>query len=197
MKPAVCKPRRMPKCRWVRRMFAFQSSDSTSMQVPWLRQFTRFCVVGMSGVVIDMTVLWLMTHLQVCGASLALRKLFSAEAALVNNFIWNEIWTFRPMDGIRAPVAGMGARFLYFHAICGLGLGWAIALLHLLHVWLGLDLYLANFLTIGLVTLWNFLMNAVFNWRVIPRKWEPRKLLRTRRVREDRHACEPAQKSGG
>jgi dolichol-phosphate mannosyltransferase len=99
--------------------------------------------------------------------------------ALINNFLWNELWTFkaltRPSDTLSHRMGeGRGEgdsllsarlrRFLFFNAICGLGIVFAVVLLHLFHTLLGWNLYLSNLLTIGLVTLWNFGMNARFNW---------------------------------
>lgn len=54
--------------------------------------------------------------------------------------------------------------FLFFNASCGLGIVFAVLLLHLFHARLGWNLYLSNLLTIVLVTLWNFGMNAKFHW---------------------------------
>jgi dolichol-phosphate mannosyltransferase len=56
---------------------------------------------------------------------------------------------------------------LYFNAICGIGIALAVCFLHLFHTWLGINLDVANFLAILLVTIWNFWMNALFNWRAV------------------------------
>ena len=60
-------------------------------------------------------------------------------------------------------------RFLTFNAICGIGIGLSVLLLNLLYRVAGLNLYLSNLIAIGIVTVWNFGMNAKFNWRA-PRK---------------------------
>ncbi len=130
-----------------------------------LRQFLRFCLVGGSGVIVDMTVLhWLAVGL---GWNVSFSKVCAAEAALLNNFLWNEVWTFRGAGGNVEIRRGAVHRLWRFHAICGAGIGLAVLGLHLFHTGLGLDLYLANLLAIGLVTLWNFGLNARFNWRGI------------------------------
>ena len=131
-----------------------------------LRQFIKFCVVGGSGVVVDMTILHLLAH--GLGWNVSLSKLCSAEAALLNNFLWNEVWTFRSAAAERVSRAGVGRRLWWFHAICGAGIGLAVFLLHLFYRWLGIDLYVANLLAIVLVTFWNFWLNALFNWQVKP-----------------------------
>ena len=130
-----------------------------------LRQFLRFCLVGGSGVIVDMTVLhWLAVGL---GWNVSFSKVCAAEAALLNNFLWNEVWTFRGAGGNVEIRRGAVHRLWRFHAICGAGIGLAVLGLHLFHTGLGLDLYLANLLAIGLVTLWNFGLNARWNWRGI------------------------------
>jgi dolichol-phosphate mannosyltransferase len=142
-----------------------------------LRQFIKFCMVGGSGVVVDTAVLYVLADPKTLALNLAFSKVCAAEVALINNFLWNEFWTFRspntlsPADGERARVRGFYfgpprlRRFLFFNAICGIGILFAVLLLHLFHMRLGWNLYLSNLLTIGLVTLWNFGMNARFNWK--------------------------------
>lgn len=129
-----------------------------------LRQFLRYCVVGASGVGVDMAVL----HGLVagCGWAVPLGKLLAAEAALLNNFLWNEVWTFRGAN-TRSPSGrwrGVATRLLRFQAICVAGIGLAILSLHGLHAGLGLNLYLANLGAIGLATAWNFGLNAWLTW---------------------------------
>jgi dolichol-phosphate mannosyltransferase len=131
-----------------------------------LRRLVKFCLVGASGVAVDMAVLHLLASPSWRQWDPTLSKLFSAEAALLNNFLWNEVWTFGPQTRQRRTLAGVVCRLWRFHAICGLGIGWAVLLLHLFYACLGMNLYLGNLLVIGLVTLWNFYLNARFNWRI-------------------------------
>jgi dolichol-phosphate mannosyltransferase len=99
---------------------------------------------------------------------------------MINNFIWNERWTFKKYSpavlslsaargvsqgGVESPHEGIFRRFLLFNAICGIGIGVAVLLLHLFHTWLGWNLYVSNLLAIILVTIWNFGMNVQLNWR--------------------------------
>jgi dolichol-phosphate mannosyltransferase len=128
------------------------------------KRFVQFCVVGGSGVIVDMAVLWLLAdpHRQLVNVSLA--KALAAETALINNFLWNNWWTFRDrkLAGERAAV--WWKRLLKFNVICGLGIGFSVLLINLFYRRFGWNLYVSNFLAIFLVTLWNFGMNARFNW---------------------------------
>jgi len=133
----------------------------------WLRfrQFVKFCLVGGSGVVVDMTVLYLLADPKMLAWNVIMAKIFSAEVAMLNNFLWNETWTFQ--EAIHDGARGFMYRLLRFHVICGIGIGLAVFLLHMFHNWLSVNLYVANFLAILLVTFWNFWMNALFNWRAV------------------------------
>ena len=84
----------------------------------------------------------------------------------MNNFVWNELWTFKGIPGDTARSGGALHRLLFFNAICGVGIVFAVLLLHIFHTLLGWNLYFSNLFAIGLATLWNFGMNARFNWRV-------------------------------
>jgi dolichol-phosphate mannosyltransferase len=134
----------------------------------WSRvgQFVKFCLVGGSGVLVDMGVLYLLADPKTLAWNVIAAKICSAEVAMLNNFLWNEVWTFRS-DAKRVG-GGFMHRFVGFHAICGIGIALAVLFLHLFHTWFGFNLYVANFIAILLVTLWNFWLNAVFNWRVGP-----------------------------
>jgi dolichol-phosphate mannosyltransferase len=132
------------------------------------RQFIRFCLVGGSGLLVDMVVLHFLSDSRWLHWSISLSKFCSAEAAMLNNFVWNELWTFRRVAGVAVTRSAVVRRLVRFHAICGIGMGLAVLFLNLFHLWLELDLYASNLLAILLVTLWNFWMNALFNWRANP-----------------------------
>ena len=127
-------------------------------------QFVKFCIVGGSGVVVDMSVLCLLADPRYLGLPLVLGKACAAEAAMTNNFLWNEVWTFRQPHGTPGRQSARWRRFFLFNAICGMGIVLAIALLEVFHRWLGWNLYVANLVAIILVTFWNFGINARFNW---------------------------------
>jgi dolichol-phosphate mannosyltransferase len=127
-----------------------------------LEQFARFCVVGTSGLMVDMAALHCLVRW--LGWDVSLSKLCSAETAMLSNFFLNEVWTFRGLARAGAGGRGLILRLLKFQAICGAGIGLAVLLLNLFYRRLGINLYAANLLAILLVTLWNFWMNAVFNW---------------------------------
>lgn len=127
-------------------------------------QFIKFCLIGGSGVIVDMAVLHFLADPKWLGWNVSLSKVFSAETAMLTNFLGNEIWTFRDATQPGSGRAGWLRRLLVFNAICGIGIVFAVLLLDLFYYRCHLNLYVANFLAILLVTLWNFWMNAKFNW---------------------------------
>jgi dolichol-phosphate mannosyltransferase len=112
--------------------------------------------------------LWVLAEPRLLGLPVLPSKVIAAEVALINNFVLNEIWTFRQPVGTRGQ-GSVYKRLLFFNTICGVGILIAVALLYLFHSLLAWNLYVSNALAIGLVTAWNFILNARFNWRVSAR----------------------------
>jgi len=132
-------------------------------------RFTRFAAVGLSGVAVDMLLLFLLGDPRALALPLTLSKLVAAGTAMANNFLWNDAWTFR--DGARR---GGGAarkleRFARYALVCGAGVALNVALLHLQTGLFGLNRYLANAVAIGLVTLFNFaLISRIYRRAAAP-----------------------------
>lgn len=132
--------------------------------LPW--RFLRFGLVGLSGVAVDMLVLYGLLSL---GWNLVPSKLVAAESAMVNNFLWNDSWTFRDLREAsvdwRQAWRQRARRFLKFNLICGLGLGMNVLILQALVQTVLPNPYGANLVAIAITTLWNFWINLKLNWR--------------------------------
>lgn len=128
--------------------------------------FFRFCVVGASGVVIDMSFLFLLSDPRMLGWGLTRSKILAAEAALLNNFIWNDAWTFGDISKHQNTFGQRVKRFLKFNAICSLGILFNVIIINIEFNLFHMNRYLANLIAIGLVTLWNYKSNKEFSWRV-------------------------------
>ena len=64
-----------------------------------IKRFLRFCLIGATGFVIDNLVLFVLVDCfegPIVGS-----KVVAAVTAMVNNFVWNDRWTFRDMGGDR------------------------------------------------------------------------------------------------
>lgn len=131
-----------------------------------LQRFLRFGLVGLSGVVVDMAVLYLL-HTSL-GLPLTRSKLVAAELAIINNFFWNDAWTFADISLRQRGWPARCKRGLKFNLICLVGLGLNVMALNVFYnlVFGQRWPYLANLLAIALVTLWNFWLNLKLSWRV-------------------------------
>ena len=126
----------------------------------------RFCVVGATGVIVDMALLYVLSDPSMLGFGLTRSKLVAAEVALASNFLLNDAWTFA--DHNEPGLAAKFRRFLGFNAICSIGILLNVLLLNLLFNYAHLNRYLANAIAIALVTVWNYALNRKLNWSALP-----------------------------
>jgi len=128
-------------------------------------RFVRFCLVGLSGVAVDMLILFLLSDPKMLALGLTRSKIVAAEAAIVNNFLWNDAWTFSDLIGTKDSLRKKFHRFLKFNAICFMGLVLSVALLNIQFNWLGMNRYVANAIAILAATFWNYQVNRSMGWR--------------------------------
>jgi dolichol-phosphate mannosyltransferase len=111
-----------------------------------------------------MAMLFVMMDPRCLGMSLVLGKICAGQTAMLNNFFWNDLWTFRPFSSWDPTWQGRLMRFIKFDAICSFGLVISILLLHIQVVRFGFNPYVANFLAIVSATIWNYGINRWLNW---------------------------------
>jgi dolichol-phosphate mannosyltransferase len=128
--------------------------------------FVRFCVVGLSGVVIDMSLLFLLSDPRTLHWGLTRSKIVAAEAAIINNFLWNDLWTFGDISRFQKSLGQRFKRFLKFNGLCTIGLVLNVLILNFEFNALHMNRYIANLFAIALVTIWNYRSNFSLNWRV-------------------------------
>lgn len=134
-------------------------------QLP-VKRFIRYGLVGLSGVLVDMAVLYLLSD--GIGLALTRSKIIAAEVAIINNFLWNDAWTFADMTQQQKGWSTRFKRLLKFNIICLMGLILNVLLLNVFYnLVFGKSLkYLANLIAIGPVALWNFWVSFKLRWRV-------------------------------
>ncbi len=139
----------------------------------WARRsktFLKFGTVGFMGTIVDF--IFYNIFIGTFGIRPATAKAFSTEVAILNNFSWNNLWTFKK----RKTSNNIWQKLLIFNIVSfgGLAIGVLIVkFLHLLYgdgVWhfafLKLQYYnLYFFATIPFVMTWNFFMNHYFTWK--------------------------------
>ncbi|HEY1724620.1 MAG TPA: glycosyltransferase [Steroidobacteraceae bacterium] len=131
-----------------------------------INRFIRFAIVGLSGVVVDMGLLYLLSDPSTLHWGLTRSKLIAAEMAIINNFIWNDAWTFGDIASHQRGARHRLQRFAKFQLVCLAGLVINTVLLNLQFNLLGMNRYLANAVSIAAVTAWNFWLNFKLSWRV-------------------------------
>jgi putative flippase GtrA len=135
-----------------------------SQQELW--RFIKFALVGISGTIVDFTTLNIV-HL-LFGASLFVSNSISFSIAVVNNFIWNRLWTF-PESRARP----FSTQLLQFGAVnvVGLVINQTVFLTlnhYVFRPWLGeLGYNVAKACAIIVVLFWNFGINRIWTYKGI------------------------------
>ncbi len=119
----------------------------------WLRQFVKFCIVGLSGLAVDTSVLALFTEIARLDPRAAAVPAFAV--AVSWTYTMNRWWTFRA-----GSERSVGVSYASFVGVCLAGLGLRLLTMHLLMVYGGLGTgrryYLASLAGIFVATFWNF-----------------------------------------
>jgi dolichol-phosphate mannosyltransferase len=131
-----------------------------------INRFIRFAAVGLSGVVVDMGLLFLLSDPTMLGWGLTRSKLIASEMAIFNNFLWNDAWTFADLAAQQRGFRQRLRRFGKFQLICMAGVALNTILLNLQFNLLGMNRYVANAIAIAAVTAWNFWLNLKLGWRI-------------------------------
>ncbi|MEQ9548808.1 MAG: glycosyltransferase [Coleofasciculus sp. G3-WIS-01] len=127
-------------------------------------RFLRFGLVGFSGVFVDMAIFYLLREQVELG--LTTSAVLSAEVAIFNNFLWNDLWTFGDISRHQRGWRKRFKRFLKFNVICLAGLFLNVLLVNLLFNVFGINEYVAKLIAIAAVTVLNFWLNFKLSWRV-------------------------------
>jgi len=126
------------------------------------REFLKFCVVGTSGVFVNMGLLIILTRM--FGLALEYASPIAIEISIISNFVLNNIWTFRA----RIVKTSLLKRFFRFHIVAfSAGIVNYITLLSL-HYGVGLMDIIANLIGIAAATVVNYVLNSRWTWKKYP-----------------------------
>ena len=128
--------------------------------------FLRFGAVGLSGVFVDMLILYLLSDPTTLALPLTRSKILAGEIAIFNNFLWNDAWTFADVSIQQKGWKPRIKRFIKFNVVCLAGLVLNVLVLNLVFNYLIPNRYIANFIAIAVATIWNFWVNLKLSWRV-------------------------------
>jgi dolichol-phosphate mannosyltransferase len=129
-------------------------------------RFVRFGLVGLSGVFVDMVLLYLLSDPTTLAWPLTRSKILASEIAIFNNFLWNDAWTFADVTMHQQQWHQRLKRFLKFNLICLAGLVLNVLILNLVFNFVIHNRYIANLIAIAFATVWNFWVNLKLSWRV-------------------------------
>lgn len=126
-----------------------------------LIRLAKFCAVGLSGVVVNEGVLWLLTAF----ASLPyyVSAVFGIEASIISNFILNDYFTFS--DRRTGQGKSFIKRLLKFNLTCLAGAGIQYGLLLLFTGVFGVYYLISNLIGIAVAFLWNYFVSSWWAWK--------------------------------
>ncbi|NOZ63051.1 MAG: GtrA family protein [Calditrichaeota bacterium] len=140
----------------------FFAKIKSQVQKYGLMRFVKFGIVGGSGVVVNMFFLWLFTD--IFRIYYLISSAVAIFLAMTNNFIWNDLWTWKGRGG-----GGFKAylfRFLKFCFISGmadyvgnLSILWILT--HFFHVYY----LISNLVAIATVMLFKFFLHDHWTFR--------------------------------
>jgi dolichol-phosphate mannosyltransferase len=139
------------------------------------RSWIRYAAVGFTGAVVNVAVLVFLVERRAwtVGGALAV----AIPLALVNNFFWNWLFTFRTQPASSTqPRTGVLSRLLHYGKVCAPGAAMNASLTLLLN-WRGVPLLLASAAGVALGGVWNLFFNVPAIWRSwdspLPRRHRP------------------------
>jgi len=125
-------------------------------------RMVRFMAVGISGVLVNVGVLYFLT--EGLGIFFLFSSIISIEASIISNFLLNDSWTFGDIDDKKYNRI---SRFERFQAVSVAGVLINISTLYILTTWFGIYYLLSNLIGIALAFAWNFLVNRRYTWRKV------------------------------
>lgn len=134
---------------------------------PERRRFIKFCVVGASGVPVNLACTWFGYHVLFTLQSDELRKAFSfllgIAVSIFTNFVLNDLWTWK--DREKAASGGFLGRMARFYLVSAVGASLQFGTAMGLSVWLGVHYLLAQAAGIALATAVNYAANNLWTFR--------------------------------
>jgi putative flippase GtrA len=121
-------------------------------------KFLKFACVGLSGVLIDFSITWLLK--EVIKVQKYVANAIGFTVAASSNYFLNRIWTFESHN------PQIGIEYTKFLVISLIGLGINTFILWLLVSKFKQRFYLSKLFAIAVVTIWNFFMNWIFTFAV-------------------------------
>ena len=124
-------------------------------------RFIKFCLVGGSGTLLNMSLLWLLTEF--AGLPYLISAVIGIETSIITNYILHSYITFA--DRRSTSVNTFFKRLLKYNLASLGGLAINIGMLWLLTEVAGLYYLLSHLCGIALSTLWRYFLSSRWAWR--------------------------------
>ena len=119
-------------------------------------KFIKFCLVGLSGMLIDFGTTWVLKEKVRVNKYIANSTGFILAAT--SNYIWNRFWTFHSEN------THVATEYLSFILISLAGLGINNLILYFFNDKMKFNFYLSKLIAVGFVTIWNFVLNYLITF---------------------------------
>jgi dolichol-phosphate mannosyltransferase len=143
-------------------LFSLQHRDLAGWKE--IRTVIKFGIVGITGIFINMGFLFLFS--EIFHIFYLISGFLAIELSIINNFIWNDIWTFgKEKNQAHSLVTH---RFFSYHIVSIGGMLINIGVLVIFTEIAGFYYLISNLLGIFIAFSWNFLVNRMTTWRIRP-----------------------------
>lgn len=122
----------------------------------FILKFIKFGAVGFLGMFVDFGLTFLFKEVLKFNKYIA--NSIGFISAATSNYIFNRIWTFQSKD------PEIAIQYVKFIVISIVGLALNNFVIYILNDKFKLNFYFAKVIAIGIVTIWNFLMNYIFTF---------------------------------
>jgi dolichol-phosphate mannosyltransferase len=139
-------------------LYSFTHHKSAAWR-EWKRVF-KFGIVGISGIIVNLAILFLLVEYASVNKDLA--SPVAIEISILNNFIWNDLWTFQ--SGANRKFSSRWHRLGAFNVVSAGGAVINYGIFLVLTAGFGMYYLAAQFIGILIGFVWNFLVNRRFTW---------------------------------
>jgi len=139
-------------------LYSFAHHQSAAWR-EWKKVF-KFGIVGLSGIVVNLAILYLLVEFAFVNKDLA--SPIAIEISILNNFIWNDSWTFRSDENRK--YSSRWHRLVAFNVVSAGGAVINYGIFLGLTAWFGVYYLAAQFIGILLGFIWNFMVNRRVTW---------------------------------
>jgi dolichol-phosphate mannosyltransferase len=138
-------------------LFSFLHHQSAAWR-EWKKVF-KFGLVGISGIVVNLGILHV---LLLAGFSDYIALFFAIVVSILNNFVWNDFWTFRSSP--KRQFTSIWSRLWLFYTVSAGGAIINYGIVIVLTNLAGMNIFLSDIIGIIIGFSWNFLINRRFTW---------------------------------